>query len=187
MDVVRRTVEALRGSAGITSRAGQGATVALRMPLTLAIIEGFRVGVGVETYVVPLDSVLECIELPTAECARDGRGVLNLRGEALPFVRLRELFRLGGQAPSRENVVVVTHDGRKAGLAVDALYGDSQTVIKPLGRLFQDIRGISGSAILGDGRIALILDVPNLLRGVVGSTDGPEAEPGPWLASTPSP
>jgi two-component system chemotaxis sensor kinase CheA len=163
MDVVRRNVEALRGSVAVASEPGRGTTITLRFPLTLAIIQGFRVSVSDVVYIVPLDSVAECMELPAG--AERGRcGVLDVRGQPLPFLRLREQFGLPGEPPGRENVVVVQHAGASVGLAVDALLGESQTVIKPLGRMFQGVRGISGSAILGDGRVALILDVPGLLR-----------------------
>jgi two-component system, chemotaxis family, sensor kinase CheA len=165
LDIVRRNVERLRGSVAIESREGEGTTITLRLPLTLAIIAGFAVGVGRETYMIPLDAVVECLELPAEQCPHaDGRGVLNWRGEALPYLRLREVFGAGGTAAGREHVVVVGHDGGRVGLAVDLLYGESQTVIKPLGRLFQGLPGITGSAILGSGRVALILDVAGLLR-----------------------
>ena len=168
LDVVRRNVERLRGSVGIESREGEGTTITLRLPLTLAIIAGFAVGVGGETYLVPLDAVVECLELPREECPHaDGRGVLSLRGQALPYLRLRQIFGLDGAAPGREHVVVVRHDRGQVGLAVDVLYGESQTVIKPLGTLFQGLPGIAGSAILGSGRVALILDVPSLLGRVL--------------------
>jgi two-component system chemotaxis sensor kinase CheA len=163
MDVVRRNVEALRGSISVESGAGRGTDITLRLPLTLAIIDGFKVEVSGEVYILPLEAVAECLELPAGE--PQGRaGVLNLRGKPLPYLRLREHFALGGTAPARENVVVVQHAGTSVGLAVDALVGESQTVLKPLGRLFQAVRGVSGSAILGDGRVALILDVAALLR-----------------------
>jgi len=163
MDVVRRNVEALRGSVSVASEPGRGTTITLRFPLTLAIIQGFRVSVAGVVYILPLDSVAECMELP--EGAERGRcGVLDVRGQPLPFLRLREQFGLSGDPPARENVVLVQHAGASVGLAVDALLGESQTVIKPLGRMFQGVRGISGSAILGDGRVALIVDVPGLLR-----------------------
>jgi len=178
LDVVRRNVERLRGSVGIESRPGEGTTITLHLPLTLAIIAGFAVGVEDETYLIPLDAVVECLELPREECPHaDGRGVLSLRGEALPYLRLREVFALPGAAPSREHVVVVRQDGGQVGIAVDVLYGESQTVIKPLGRLFQGLPGIAGSAILGSGRVALILDVEALLRQAVPRRgDAPEAE-----------
>jgi two-component system, chemotaxis family, sensor kinase CheA len=171
LDVVRRNIHALRGSVGIRSRAGEGTTIAVRLPLTLAIIEGFGVAVGDETYVIPLEAVAECLELPAETSADgDGRGVISLRGKPLPYVRLRRLFGCAGD-PRREHVVVVRQDdGTQAGLVVDDLHGESQTVIKPLGRIFRGLPGISGSAILGSGRVALILDVPALLaRALAGA------------------
>jgi len=165
MDVVRRNVQALRGNVSISSQRGAGSTVHIRLPLTLAIIEGFGVGVGDESYVIPLDQVLECVELPAE--ARDsnyGSGVMELRGEPVPYLQLRDHFQLDGARGGRQNVVVVQHDAKRAGLAVDSLYGATQTVIKPLAHLFKDVPGVSGSAILGNGRVALILDVPALLR-----------------------
>ncbi|GEJ58398.1 chemotaxis protein CheA [Anaeromyxobacter diazotrophicus] len=171
MDVVRRNVDALRGSVSVDSVAGQGTTVTLRFPLTLAIIQGFRVVVGGDVYILPLDAVAECVELPAG--ADGGRtGVLNLRGRPLPYLRLRRYFELAGEPPARENVVVVEHEGAAVGLAVDALLGESQTVIKPLGRMLQGVRGVSGSAVLGDGRVALILDIPGLLRDALGRGHG---------------
>jgi len=168
LDVVRRNVERLRGSVGIESRQGEGTTITLRLPLTLAIIAGFAVGVENETYLIPLDTVVECLELPREEGPHaDGRGVLSVRGQALPYLRLREVFALPGSAKGREHVVVVRHDGGRVGLTVDVLRGESQTVIKPLGRLLQGLPGIAGSAILGSGRVALILDVDALLRQAV--------------------
>ena len=161
MDVVRRNIQSLRGSVEVTTVEGEGSTFTIRLPLTLAIIDGFLTGVGKASYVVPLDSVVECIELADIP---DNRNYLNRRGEVLPFVRLRELFEVDGDAPSRQNVVIVQYAGKKAGLVVDALLGEFQTVIKPLGVLFRNIRGIGGSTILGTGEVALILDVPALVQ-----------------------
>jgi two-component system chemotaxis sensor kinase CheA len=166
MDVVRHNIDALRGSIDIVSVEGKGSSVTVRLPLTLAIIDGFSVGVGGETYVIPLDAVLECLALPR-DVHEDGagHGVVNLRGEPLPFVRLRTRLSVPGDAPRREHVVVVHHAGGRAGLAVDELYGERQAVIKSLGTSLEATPGLSGSTILGDGRVALILDVPALLRG----------------------
>jgi two-component system chemotaxis sensor kinase CheA len=161
MDVVRRNIQALRGSIDVSTVDGEGSTFTIRLPLTLAIIDGFLTGVGKTSYVVPLDSVVECIELTDG---LDHRNYLNLRGEVLPFVRLRELFAIGGRAPTRQNVVIVQYAGQKAGLVVDELLGEFQTVIKPLGVLFKNIRGIGGSTILGSGEVALILDVAALVE-----------------------
>ena len=164
MDVVRRNIEALRGSVTIDSTEGQGSTIEIRLPLTLAIIDGFLVGVDGATYVVPLDNVVECVELAGAAAREAGRnGYLNLRGRVLPLLRLREHFGLAGEPPRRENLVVVNHAGQQVGLVVDRLLGEFQTVIKPLGRLFARVRGFSGATILGSGAVALILDVPGLI------------------------
>ncbi|HEX9264789.1 MAG TPA: chemotaxis protein CheA [Candidatus Binatia bacterium] len=168
MDVVRRNIEKLRGTISIDSRSGEGTTITIRLPLTLAIIDGFGVGVGAETYVLPLHAVLECVELPEAERQNASScGVINLRGEPLPYIRLRDWFELSNQRTARENIVVIEVDGVKAGLVVEALHGAQQTVIKPLGRRFQGLPAIAGSAILGNGRVALILDVPSLMREVI--------------------
>jgi two-component system chemotaxis sensor kinase CheA len=167
LDVVRRSVEALRGSVSLESRPGEGTTLTLRLPLTLALIEGFSVGVADETYVVPLESVVECLELPADRHEADAAGVLSLRGEPLPFLRLREFLAVPGAAPTRESVVVIRHDSGRAGVVVDALHGGGQAVIKPLGRVLRDVPGVSGSTILGNGRVGLILDVPVLLRQAV--------------------
>ncbi|AEI67559.1 chemotaxis protein CheA [Corallococcus macrosporus] len=167
MDVVRRDVEALRGTVAVRSQEGQGTTVTLRLPLTLAVIQGFAMGVGDQAYVVPIELVQECLELPAEQRCDDEAGMLSLRGQPLPYLRLRTLFGVGGSAPARENVVVLRHPDGVVGLAVDQLHGDGQRVIRPLGRLFQDAPGISGSTILGDGRVGLILDTPTLVRRAI--------------------
>lgn len=163
MDVVRSNIEALRGTVEIESQPGQGTTIRIRLPLTLAIIDGFLVGVGKAAYILPLDYVLECMELSAHESV--SRDYINLRGEVLPFVRLSALFDMaGGRESRRQNIVVVQCAGQKAGLVVDRLMGEFQTVIKPLGKLFRNLRGIAGSTILGTGEVALILDVPALVK-----------------------
>ena len=168
MDVVKRNIEALRGAVTIDSRQGQGTTITVRLPLTLAIIEGFGVGVGNDTYILPLHSVRECLTLPPEEQHnRDGCGVINLRGLPVPYLRLRDWYGLAGERPTRESVVIVEENGMQAGIAVDRLFGAHQTVIKPLGAQFKEIPGIAGSAILGSGRVALIVDVASLMRDAV--------------------
>jgi two-component system chemotaxis sensor kinase CheA len=167
MDVVRRGVEGLRGMVTLRSQEGQGTTVTLRVPLTLATIQGFSVGVGEETYVLPLEAVQECLELPGERVGQPGGGVLNLRGRVLPYLRLRDVLGVEAPGPGRESVVVLGHGGGRAGLVVDALYGEGQHVLKPLGRLFQNLPGVSGSTILGSGRVGLVLDVPGLLRAAL--------------------
>ncbi|ROM54586.1 chemotaxis protein CheA [Pseudomonas rhodesiae] len=168
MDVVKRNITLLRGTVDLDSRPGQGTVVRIRLPLTLAIINGFLVGIDQATYVIPLDMVQECIELdePQRDSSRE-QGYLDLRGEVLPLVHLRDHFNHEGPAARRQNVVVVRYAEHKAGLVVDDLLGEFQTVIKPLGKLFGALRGISGSTILGSGAVALILDVPALLNQLV--------------------
>jgi two-component system, chemotaxis family, sensor kinase CheA len=161
MDVVRRNIQSLRGSCDVASVEGAGTTFTIRLPLTLAIIDGFLVGVGKSAYVIPLDMVIECIELNEHEADRH---FLNLRGEVLPFVRLREMFEIEEDPPARENIVVVQYAGQKAGIVVDQLLGEFQTVIKPLSSIFRHLRGIGGSTILGTGEVALILDVQTLVQ-----------------------
>ncbi len=166
MDVVRRNIQALRGTVDLDSVEGQGSTVRIRLPLTLAIIDGFMVGVGNCAYVIPLDMVVECIELRAwADDEGDGQ-YLNLRGEVLPYRRLRDHFAFEGDRVQRENVVVVRYGEHKAGLVVDKLMGEFQTVIKPLGQLFKGEKSIGGFTILGSGEVALIVDVPGLMSQV---------------------
>ena len=165
MDVVRRNIEALRGSIDIDSELGVGTTIRIRLPLTLAIIDGFMLKVGGSFYVIPLDIVEECLELNSVpEQTREGRNYINLRGEVLPFVRLAEHFQSPESQHKRENIVVVKYGNLKAGFVVDELMGEFQTVIKPLGPLFERLPGISGSTILGSGEVALILDAPSLIN-----------------------
>ncbi|MFC4157904.1 chemotaxis protein CheA [Chitinimonas lacunae] len=164
MDVVKSNVEALRGTLDIQSELGRGTTMRLCLPLTLAIIDGFHVGVGDSQFIVPLDMVVECVELPPG---LDQVDYMEQRGVALPFVRLRELFGERGRAHPRPRVVIVRFAGKRIGLVVDRIYGKCQTVIKPLGPLFQHVPCVSGSTILGDGDVALILDILQLLQEVV--------------------
>lgn len=170
MDVVRRDIDWLRGTVQVESEAGKGVTVTMRLPWTLAIIEGFSVDVGGDTYILPLHAVIECLTLPPEERGNGVFGVIDLRGQPLPYIRLRDRFEIDGPPAIRENLVVVAGNGIKAGLAVDALNGPRQTVIKPLSKRFQRVPGISGSAILENGRVALIVDIAGLLRDVMQST-----------------
>ncbi len=164
MDVVKRNITALRGSVNLESEEGVGTTVRIRLPLTLAIIDGFLIGVGKASYVVPLDMVEECIELNADDC--NNQDYLDLRGSVLPVLRLRDMFAIDEPNPGRENIVVVHYAGVRVGLVVDQLLGEFQTVIKPLGKLFGTAHGLGGFTILGSGAVALILDIPNLLGQV---------------------
>lgn len=165
MDVVRRNIDLLRGTIEIRSAEDQGTTLCIRLPLTLAIIDGFSVVAGGETYVIPLELIRECVDLPPDQISHERSGVINLRGEPLPFVRLRKAFDCTDSSlPTRENVVVLRHADQFAGIAVDHLLGECQAIIKPLSRLFCSVRSVSGSTVLDDGRVALILDASTLLR-----------------------
>ncbi|WP_061240161.1 chemotaxis protein CheA [Ectopseudomonas composti] len=182
MDVVKRNITALRGTVELDSKLGQGTCVRIRLPLTLAIIDGFLIGVGQASYVVPLDMVEECIELPSEQIA--GQQHLDLRGDVLPFIRLRQMFDDQSQPPRRENVVVVSYAGVRAGLVVDQLLGEFQTVIKPLGKVFCQVPALSGFTILGSGAVALILDIPGLLTQVTQNANARVASPAQQLRST---
>ncbi|MBU8913672.1 MAG: chemotaxis protein CheA [Spirochaetales bacterium] len=163
MDVVKKTIEGLRGSLEIESSEGEGTTVTLKIPLTMAIIEGLLVKLGDDFFVVPLAVVRECVELSPEDASRsNGRRLVNLRGSLLPYVNLREFLAHGGESSETGHVVVIDAGGRGVGLLVDEVIGSLQTVIKNLGRMYQDLEGVSGATILGDGTIALILDVLKL-------------------------
>lgn len=168
MDVVRRNIEALRGSIEIDSKPGHGTTFSISLPLSLAIIDGFVMGVGRSSYVVPLDTVVECIEYPAdANAIRQKEKFINLRDEVLPLLHLGDLFGETESTSKRRNIVVVSKQGHQAGLVVDRLLGELQTVIKPLGRLFEHLSGVSGSSILGSGEVALVLDVATLIQKII--------------------
>lgn len=175
MDVVRRNIESLRGNVEIDSEEGKGTTISIRLPLTLAIIDGFQVRVGDAQYIVPLDMVEECIELTESLRNKDDQAnYINLRGEILPFMYLSEMFDAAENKNSQhgDNIVVVQFAGKKAGFVVDELLGEHQTVIKPLGKVFQNLKGISGATILGSGEVAMIIDIPAMVGRVIDS--GPD-------------
>jgi len=169
MDVVRRNIEALRGTVDIKSTKDKGSTFTMRLPLTLAIIDGFLVKVGTTYFVIPLDMVIECIELSMRyRNEMHGNNYINLRNSVLPLLNVREHFHTGGDEKDlRENIIVVQYAGMRFGLIVEELLGEFQTVIKPLGKIFRQIKGISGSTILGSGEVALILDIPMLMNHIV--------------------
>jgi two-component system chemotaxis sensor kinase CheA len=164
MDVVKRTIEGLRGRIDLGSKPGEGTTVTLRLPLTLAIIEGMLVRVGQGRYSIPLSAVEECVELPKdAVAGNSGRNFLNIRGHLVPFLRLRELFKTRTASEPHQKVVIVSAGESRVGLVVDQVIGNSQTVIKSLSKLHADVETFSGATILGDGTVALILDVTNVV------------------------
>jgi len=174
MDIVRRNLEALRGSVEVESTLGQGTIFTLRIPLTLAIIPGFSICAGEETYILPMDTVVECLDVPPdLRVGPDGLGVLALRGRPLPCLKLRTFFAVQAPAPRRESVVVVRSGELRAGIIVDVLEGEIQAVIKPLGRHMGELLGMAGSTILGSGRVAMILDVPAILRHAIAAAGAP--------------
>ncbi|MET0360043.1 MAG: chemotaxis protein CheA, partial [Pararhizobium sp.] len=164
MDVVKKTVEALRGVIDMHSTPGEGSEISLRIPLTLAIIDGLLVRVGTGSYVIPLSAVEECLELSTEEDLRSrGRSFISLRDHLVPFLRLRELFRTGTPPDRYQKMVVISTGNERVGLVVDQIVGDHQTVIKAMSKLHNDVVTFSGATILGDGNVALILDVTHLV------------------------
>jgi len=165
MDVVKRHIDALRGSLSIMSEAGKGSCISLTLPLTLAIIEGLLVEAGESQYIIPMAVVTENVELPLRERDRsNGRNLVAVRGELIPYIDLRQAFRIRGAGPSISKIVLVRHQDQRIGLVVDRVMGTHQTVIQALGRFFRNIEVISGSTVMGDGRVALILDVTGVVR-----------------------
>jgi two-component system chemotaxis sensor kinase CheA len=178
MDVVKRNIEELRGTIDLDSTVDVGTTMTIRLPLTLAIIDGFMTKIGEQFYIIPLEMIVECIEL-NEQYKKEilENNYINLRGNILPLLDLREFFDTGKANTKRENIVIVTFGGNTIGLLVDELHGEFQTVIKPLGRVFRNVKGIGGSTILGSGQVAMILDVPMLMQFINNiSTNYPKEE-----------
>jgi two-component system chemotaxis sensor kinase CheA len=167
MDVVKRSMDALRGKIDIHSELGRGSRITIKLPLTLAIIDGLQIKAGEDLYIIPLSLVEECVELPRERIEVSGRGrTLQLRGEIVPYIRLREAFDLAGTPPAIEQVVITRFEGERAGIAVDEVVGQQQTVIKSLGNYIGSVAGISGATINGDGTMSLILDIPALVASI---------------------
>jgi len=165
MDVVKKAIDALRGSIEINSRKGEGTTITLRLPLTLAIIDGFLTKIGMEHFIFPLSMVEECVELTRADAVQSrGRHMAHVRGQIVPYIRLREQFNVGDEQPDIEQIVIIGADGRRVGFVVDGIVGQHQTVLKSLGKFYANVEGVSGATILGDGTVALILDIPKLIQ-----------------------
>ncbi|MDA9448589.1 MULTISPECIES: chemotaxis protein CheA [Bradyrhizobium] len=163
MDVVKRTIENMRGSIDLSTRPGQGTTVTLRLPLTLAIIEGLLIRVGEGRYIIPLSAVEECIELTAEDERSRGRNFLNVRGNLVPFLRLREIMTASGTPDRHQKTIIISTGETHVGLVADQIIGNHQTVIKSLSKLHSDVTMFSGATILGDGTAALILDVAQLV------------------------
>ena len=166
MDVVRRNVEQLRGRVEIRSEKGRGSTFTLRLPLTLAIIDGMVVGVGTERFIIQTIAIEQSLRPVPSQITtvRHKGAVVNVRGRLVPLIQLGELFGLTGRIDPCQAMVVIGHaEGRQIGLVVDRLIGQQQVVIKTLGERFEKLKGIAGGAILGDGRVGLILEMSGLL------------------------
>ena len=170
MDVVRDKVENLRGSIEVRSKQGVGTTITLRLPLTMAIIDGLLVDMGGVSFVLPLANTLECIELTTEDIAKsNGKQIVSVRGTVVPYIRLRDYFNVRTPRPEVEQIMLVeTFDGT-FGFVVDRVVGACQTVIKNLGRLYRNVPFISGASILGSGAVALILDPERLVQDALRS------------------
>jgi two-component system, chemotaxis family, sensor kinase CheA len=193
LDVVKRSIDGLRGSVELESEAGRGTTLRLKLPLTLAIIDGLLVSVGEGRYVLPMSLVEECVELTAEDVERSpGNQFSQVRGELVPYLRLRDWFGVEGARPPIEQIAIATTDGLRFGLVVDQVVGQHQTVIKSLGAMYRDVQGLSGATILGDGGVALIVDVATLVRlsgerrqrGTVGEIGG--RGPPPIATATPA-
>lgn len=171
MDVVKKAIEALRGTIELTSVRGKGTRIAVRIPLTLAIIETLLVKIGGDFFMIPLSLVNECVELTREDVSQaHGRNLARVREHLVPYVPLREQFAIPGQSPEIEQIVITEVEGLRVGFVVDHVIGEHQTVIKSLGRAYKRVEGISGATILGDGSVALILDVAQLLQSVANET-----------------
>lgn len=162
MDVVKRNISELQGSIEIDSELGVGTQFTIRLPLTLAIIDGFHVAAGNIDFIVPQNTILECVDLGSLSHVQ-GQSCVNLRGEQIPYIRLQKIFSLQHTEETREKMVVVQFGDKRAGIVVDVLHGEIQTVVKPMGPIFQALKGIGGSSLLGTGAVALILDVQQLI------------------------
>jgi two-component system chemotaxis sensor kinase CheA len=168
MDVVKRSIEALHGSINIASKPGQGVTVTLVLPLTLAIIDGLLVRVGDTHFVLPLADSLECVELTREDIEEShGKHIAHVRGQLIPYIRLSEYFQMTRPQPDREQIMIVETERGRYGFVVDEVLGDHQTVIKNLGKLYRNVQAVSGATILGNGTVALILDPHRLVNNIV--------------------
>jgi two-component system chemotaxis sensor kinase CheA len=165
MDVVKRAIETLHGSIDIKSVKGSGTVITVTLPLTLAIVEGLLVAIGKNHFVIPLSLVEECVELTPEDIKKThGKNIAFIRNELVPYIRLRNEFNIHGERPVIEQIVVTGRNGERIGFVVDKVIGEHQTVIKSLGKFYRNVEGISGATILGDGTVALIVDVPNISK-----------------------
>ena len=171
MDVVKKDITALGGTISIETQQGKGTDFILKIPLTLAIIEGMLVQIGNSIFVIPLTNIQECMEFSPADGDEDKIcSHIDARGEFLPYINLRRWFEIDDPLPPSQQVVIVNDQDSKLGVVVDRVIGNHQTVIKPLGALYRNVEGLSGATILGDGSVALILDIFKL-SNVVKNTE----------------
>jgi two-component system chemotaxis sensor kinase CheA len=169
MDVVKRNIERLRGSVTLASEAGRGTNITLSIPLTLVIVEGLLVRIAGHDYVITLSQVEECVDLTESVRGNgDGRSIIDLRGTSVPILSLRENLGIGGSYQGISRLVIVNHEGSRVGLVVDGVVGRKQVVIKPLSGAVRRIKAIFGATILGDGSVALILDVAEIIKARMG-------------------
>ena len=167
MDVVKRNIESLRGSIDIDSIKGEGTTITLKLPLTLAIIDGLLVQIGSQFFIIPLSIVNECIEFSEkVHRTESGRRILKVRDDLVPYVKMRDIFGIKDELPEIQQIVIIELEGRRIGFVVDSVIGDHQTVIKSLGKSFKDVECISGASVLGDGSVALIIDVMKIYTSI---------------------
>jgi two-component system chemotaxis sensor kinase CheA len=171
MDVVKRSIDALGGVVDITSREGLGTTITLKLPLTLAIIDGLLVKISDAHFVIPLAAIEECVELTREDIKKaHGRDVVSIRGDMVPYIHLRNRFAIQGAPPAIEQIIINRVGDERVGLVVDQVVGEHQTVIKNLGKFYRHIKEVSGATILGDGTVALIVDIPQLVSQVIRET-----------------
>jgi len=167
MDIVRKQVDSLRGIIEVDSVKGRGTDIIIRLPLTLAIIEGLQVDIAGDKFIFPLSLVEECVELNQEDAnSVKGRDIANVRGDLIPYINLREWFNSGIDGAEIQQIVITNRDGNRVGFVVDYVVGEHQTVIKSLGKVYRQADGISGATILGDGTVALILDLPAIIRKI---------------------
>lgn len=166
MDVVKKNIEALRGTVEVDSILGSGTKITLKLPLTLAIIDGLLVNINGQFFIIPLSIVQECIEHLENKKRKSGRKIIKVRDELVPYLKLRDIFGIWGDEPEIQQIVIIEMDDRKIGFMVDSVIGDHQTVIKSLGKSFKDIECISGASVLGDGSVALIIDVAKIYASI---------------------
>lgn len=162
MDVVKKDITALGGTTSIETKKGHGSSFILKLPLTLAIIDGMMVKIAGNFYVVPLGNIMECLELRKEQYENKLCSYIDSRGTFLPYINMRNWFGVEEETPDVQQIVVVTDQDSKIGIVVDRVVGNYQTVIKPLGKLYKNIAGFSGATILGNGSVALILDIYKL-------------------------